>query len=412
MSDEEVRQTDSQVTVAPPPEESATPARDTSMPAPRVEDDEPEAVGGNLFEGSPEPLDTRATGYLSESPPAPPPGSPVDQEPCTGVRKAAVFILSLEEEVASVLLRSLSDRELGQITAEIANLGVVDKETVSGVIREFRELEHLHSMVREGGFDYAVRLVERSFPHDKAKRITHLLSSHRQHFPFSFLESMEIETLVACLEDEHPQTLALVFAHMSPSKTAEVLEKFPAALRRDILERIAGLEGANSGALEKLERTLRKHLDVARFESLGDAGGVKRVAQILRAAGGDGGAFLDDLRQGRPQLADEIDKQLFVFEDVVQLDTKALQAVLKETDTHRLALALKTSADELKDKIFSNLPRRRVEALRDEIELLGPVRFAHVEEARRDILETVFRLEESGQLYISGRGREENRIVY
>jgi flagellar motor switch protein FliG len=412
MSEEEVRQADSPVTVAPPPEESATLVRETSMPAPLVEEDEGEAVGGNLFEGNPESLDSRISGYPSEAPPTPLPGSPVDQEPCTGVRKAAVFILSLEEEVASVLLRSLSDRELGQITAEIANLGVVDKETVSGVIREFRELEHLHGIVREGGFDHAVGLVERSFPHDKAKRIAHLLSSHRQHFPFSFLESMEIETLVACLEDEHPQTLALVFAHMSPSKAAEVLDKFPAALRRDILERIAGLEGANSGALEKLERTLRKHLDAARFESIGDAGGVKRVAQILRAAGGDGGAFLNDLRQGRPQLADEIDKQLFVFDDIVQLDTKALQTVLKEVDTHRLALALKTSADELKDKIFSNLPRRSMEALRDEIELLGPVRFAHVEAARREMLETVFRLEESGQLYISGRGREENRLVY
>jgi flagellar motor switch protein FliG len=416
MSMEDARHTDSPTTVAPAPEDRGALARETPVPLPLVEDDDPEAVGGNLFEIGPEPLDTRATGYPSELPPelpsARPPGHAMDQEPGNGVRKAAVFILSLEEDVASVLLRSLSDRELGLITAEIANLGVVDKETVSGVMREFRELEHLHRVVREGGFECAVRLVERSFPHDKATRIKQLLSSHSQHLPFSFLESMEIETLVACLEEEHPQTLALVFAHLSPSKAAEVLEKFPAALRRDILERIAGLEGANAGALEKLESTLKKHLDAARFESVGDAGGVKRVAQILRAAGGDGGAFLNDLRQGRPQLADEIDKQLFVFEDIVQLDTKALQAVLKEVDTHRLALALKTSADELKDKIFSNLPRRSAEALRDEIELMGPVRFAHVEAARSDILETVFRLEESGQLYISGRGREENRIVY
>jgi flagellar motor switch protein FliG len=332
--------------------------------------------------------------------------------PLTNLKKAAVFILSLDEDVASLLLRCLSDAELGRITSEIAGLGVVDKETVASVIREFRELEQLHSMVREGGLDHAIRLVERSFPRDRAKRIVQLLASHRHHFPFSFLEGMDADTLAGCLGEEHPQTLAVILAHMNPAKAAEILEKLPAALRRDVLERIASLEGASTEALQSLELSLRKHLDAARFESLGDAGGVRAAAEILRAAGGGGVTLLDDLREGRPELAEEIKKHLFVFDDLVTLDDRALQAVLKEIDSRRLALALKNAPDAVRSKILNNLSRRAAETVLEEMDFLGPVRFVEVEAARRAILETVLRLEASGELYLSGRGREEDRIVF
>jgi flagellar motor switch protein FliG len=341
---------------------------------------------------------------------APPAGGAVRS--LTGARKAAVFILYLEEEVASLLLRALSDSDLARITTEIAGLGVVDRDTVAQVIREFTELERLHGMVREGGLDHAIRLVERSFPREKARRIVDLLSEHRQTFPFSFLEEVEVETLMSCLADEHPQTLAVVFAHMLPAKAAEIVERLDPALRRDVLERIAGLEGANAEALEDLERSLRKHLDAVRFEALGEGGGVKALAEILRAADGEGRALLDDLRQGRPDLAEEVGRHLFVFDDIVRLDDRALQAVLKEIDAHRLALSLKNASQAIRAKVLDNVSRRTAEILEEEMDVLGPVRFADVDAARQGILETVLRLEESGQLYISGRGREENRIVY
>ncbi len=374
--------------------------------------------GGNLaFEGksrasgSP-PSSAGAPVYSGSLPVAAAAAAAASVGGLAGIKKAAVFILSLDEDVASLLLRCLSDVELERITTEIAGLGVVDKDTVSQVIREFRELEQIQSMVREGGLEHAIRLVERSFPRDKATRIVQLLASHRQHLPFSFLEGIEAETLFACLGEEHPQTLAVILAHMSPAKAAELLEKLPAPARRDVLERIAGLEGTNTEALRSLELSLRKHLDAARFESLGEAGGVKAAAEILRAAGGGGTSFLDDLREGQPELAEEISRHLFVFEDLVALDDRALQAVLKEIDTRRLALALKNAAEDVKAKVFNNLSRRAVEMVREEMDLRSPVRFVEVEAARRAILETVLRLEAAGQVYISGRGREENRIVY
>ncbi|HVR75894.1 MAG TPA: flagellar motor switch protein FliG [Planctomycetota bacterium] len=341
-----------------------------------------------------------------------PQGAAASPQGVSGARKAAVFILALEEEVASVLLQGLSDEELGRITAEIASLGVVDRETVAAVTREFQELERLQSLVREGGIEHAVRLVRKSFPPDKARRVVQLLAAQRQELPFSFLEGLEVEAMIACLEEEHPQTLAVVLAHMTPVKAAAILERLPPPTRLDILERIAGLEGASAEALEHVQAALKKHLDAARFETLGDAGGVKAAAEILRAAGNEGTAILDDLRAGRPELADEIGKHLFVFDDLLELDDRALQAVLKEIDTRHLALSLKNAREELKAKIFNNLARRAGEILREEMEFLGPVRFMEVETARNAILQIVLRLEESGQLYISGRGREENRIVY
>lgn len=346
---------------------------------------------------------------VSRSPPVS--GVGAMAESLTGLQKAAVFILSLEEDVASVLLRSLTDAELGRITAEIANLGVVDKDTVSSVLREFSKLEHFHSMAREGGLENAMRLVEKTFPAEKARRIGQLLASHRQHYPFSFLEGVEPETLLVCLADEHPQTLAVILAHMNPIKAAEILERLPASEQREVLERVAGLEGTNTEALQSLESSLRKQLEAARFESLGESAGVKAVAEILRAAGG-GASILDGLRQGRPELAEEIGKHMFGFEDLLAVHDRALQLVLKEIDPRRLAVALKNAPDEQLNKVLNNLSRRTAELLREELDGLGPVRFVDIEASRRSILETALKLEAAGQLFISGHSREEDRLVY
>jgi flagellar motor switch protein FliG len=199
---------------------------------------------------------------------------------------------------------------------------------------------------------------------------------------------------------------------MTPAKAAEVLERLPPENRKDVLERIAALDGANAEALEQVQLALRKHLEAAQYESLGDAGGIKAVAEILRASGGGGTAFLDDIRQDEPELADEIGQHLFVFEDLVRLDDRAVQVVLKELDLRLLALALKNASERIKVKVLNNLSRRAADELRLEVARLGPVKFLDVQAAQRAILETVLTLEQSGQLFISGRGCEENRIVY
>jgi flagellar motor switch protein FliG len=381
-----------------------------------------EALMEKRVEGAPDedlPAPSLEEGDARDRTPAPPAvpvaesaGFPPSAGSFPGVKKAAVLILALDEDLASSLLRCLSDAELEHITAEIANLGVVEKETVSSVLREFLKLEELHRVARKGGLQAVVHLLERSFPQDRAKRMLHLLASQRQHHPFSFLEGVEVETLVAFLEEEHPQTLAIILAQMSPAKAAVILEKLPGAQRREVLGRIASLEGTNLEALQSIEMSLRQHLGTTCFEPLRESAGVKLAAEILRAAEGGGTSILEDLKEGQPELAEEIGKHLLVFEDLAMFDDRALQVLLKEVDTQRLALALKNAPDALQARLLDNLSRRAAEMVREEMDLLGPVRFVDVEAARRSILETVLLLESSGRLYISGRGREENRIVY
>jgi flagellar motor switch protein FliG len=228
----------------------------------------------------------------------------------SGPRKAAVFILSLEEDEASLLLQNLGDAEAARITAAIESLGVLDPETVAEVLREFFELRRLHGLVREGGLERALRLVERSFPPDKARRIGQFLRSQRKSMPFSFLETVEAETLHACMADEHPQTIALVLAHLPPDKAAGVLDRLEQPARREVVERIAVLDGASAEAIEGLEEALRKQVESARFQSLEEEAGVRAVARILRASGGGGAALLEDLREGRPDLAEEVGRHL------------------------------------------------------------------------------------------------------
>jgi len=330
-----------------------------------------------------------------------------------GARRAAIFILSLEESVASSLLRRLSDEELSRIAAEIADLGVVDRDSVGEVIHEFDELETLHNMVREGGLDQAVRLVERSFPAERARRIVQTLEASRQKLPFAFLASVDTEILTASLEDEQPQTLAVILAHMIPEQAAELLERLPVDVRREVLERIASIEGTNAEAVRRLEASLDKQLEGVHLDDgVGEAGGVQAVANILRASSSGGVSFLDDLREERPELAEEVHKHLFVFDDLARLDRGALQTALSDLDVECVALALKNSSETLREKILDNLPRRKADALLQELEELGPVRISEVESARDEVVMTILRLEEEGELFVSGRGREENRIVY
>lgn len=339
-------------------------------------------------------------------------GSSRAREAREGARKAAVFILSLDEDDASTILKSLSDEEVRTIAGEIEDLGVVEEKTVASVMQEFSELEQLHALVREGGAQKARQLMERSFSSERAQRIIHVLDAQRQNLPFVFLEEVETDALMAFLEDEHPQTLAVILAHVSPGKSAEILERIGPENRRDVLERIATLEGVNSEALARIERSLQKYLETVRYESLGEAGGIEAVAKILRATAGGGSVFLDDIRQEQPELAEEIDKRLFVFEDLVRLDDRAIQGLLKEFDSRYLALALKKASEAVKLKILNNLNRRAAEGLQEEMEMLGPVRYVDVQSAQQAIVQAILRMEQSGQLFISGRGREENRIFY
>jgi flagellar motor switch protein FliG len=339
-------------------------------------------------------------------------GSGDDVETVTGARRAAIFVLSLEETVATQLLRCLSDDELGCIAAEIAELGVVDTDSVASVMAEFRELERLHGLVREGGLEQAARLVEQSFPQERARRVVRTLEATHQRLSFAFLAGVDTDVLLSALEEEHPQTVCVILSHMVPQQAAELLECMEPERRQDLLERVASLDGVSAEAVRRIEQTLREQLEAARMDAARDAGGIKAVADILRASGGGGASLLDGLRSKRPELADEVDKHLFVFADIARLEDRALQIALAQIDNDCLALALKNAAPNISERILESLSRRSLEAVEDEMNAMGPVRLSEVESAREKVVQAVLRLEAAGEVFIPGRGPEENRLLY
>jgi flagellar motor switch protein FliG len=329
-----------------------------------------------------------------------------------GLRKAAVFILSLDEETASVVLKSLTDKEAEMIAREIAKLGVLDKKEISSVLEEFRDLGKVHDFMRTGGTEQALKLIKKAFPENTANRLIRLLETQKQNVPFGFLKNTETDCLHTFLLEEHPQTIALVLSYASPAKAAEVLSKFPPERQFDIVNRIAHLEHTSPDAIKQVESGMKKYLTSLAFEEFQEIGGVKTVAEILNVIDrSTEKSIIENLENESPELVEEIKKLMFVFEDIMHVDDKGVQNVLKEIDNKQLALALKTASAELKEKIFKNMSQRAAEMLKEEIGYLGPVRVADVENAQQQIVDVVRRLEESGDVIVTGRGGEGDLIV-
>ena len=325
----------------------------------------------------------------------------------SGLTKAAVFILSLNEDAASSVLRSLSDEELSLVAGEIAQIGVVDKETVSTVMGQFLEIREATEIAYEGGVDPASRLLQSALPADRAGQLTELLASCTGGKRFAFLSEVDAASLVACLEEERPQTIAVVLTQMSSARAADVLERLPADQRKDVIRRIASLDGASEECVHLIEQVLRKHFEGARFSSLGERGGVKTAAEILRAAEEQGvSSFFDDLREEKPDLAEKVSKYLFDFNDLARFDDRFLARALKRVDLRDLALALKNSEPKLVGKVSKNLSRRSADVMRKSGERLGPVRLSEVETARSLVLERILSLDEGVRPLSAEHGRD------
>ena len=331
-------------------------------------------------------------------------GDPVADE---GLRKAAILLVTLEEEVASEVFKRLSDKEAKILSQEIIRLGFVDNEQLQNVLEEVREFFGISGVAREGGADHAYNLLRKSFPSDTADRIINLLAEDDQQHPFEFLKNAEVESLYPYLQEEHPQTIALVLAHMEPGKAASVLGRLPADSQSDIVKRIATIEHTSPETIKQVESGLKKSMSSLSFGEIQDVSGVKACAEILNVLDRRvEKTVLESLETDDSELSNEIKKLMFVFEDVVGIDDRGIQAILKEVDNNQLALALKTSTPELQEKILSNMSTGESKALKKEMEFLGPVRVSDVQDAQQGIVEIARRLKEAGEVVIAGRGGE------
>lgn len=329
-----------------------------------------------------------------------------------GMRKAAILLLSMDSETSSKVIRLLPRSTVEDVTHEIAAIDLVDPDVSASVIKEFYSLALARKFVEQGGILHAKRLLQKSLDPEEAGRILKQIENQVNQKPFSFLQKTDSENLLTFIQDEHPQTIALILAHVPAGKASEILVGLQPAKQIEVTSRIATMEQTNPEVIREVEEGLEQRLSGVVSKSLQKVGGVESVAEILNLA--DRSAekhILESLETEDPDLVEQIRRLMFVFEDIILVNDKGIQAVLKEIDNDELSLSLKTASEELRDKIFRNMSDRAVDLVKEDMEYMGPVRITDVEAAQQRIVDVVRRLEDSGEIIIAGRGGEKEIIV-
>lgn len=328
-----------------------------------------------------------------------------------GKNKAAVLLVSLGPERAAEIFKHLRDDEIEELSLEMAKLREVSSETVESVFEEVAENAAAYSFFTEGGVAYARDVLERSLGNDRAQEIIGRLSAVIEMRPFEFLRRTPPEQIHAFLRNEAPQTMALVIANLHTTLAAQVLSLLGETEQAEVAIRIARMSETSPDVIKEVETVIRQKLSNVLSQEYASAGGVKSLAEILNNADRPTERnVLENLAQRNQELADEIRSLLFVFEDIVKLDDRSVQMVLKGVDTKDLALALRGVADDVRDRILANMSQRGAEMLLEEMEYMPPQKRAVVEEAQGRIVAEVRRLEETGALVIA-RGAGEDELV-
>ncbi len=325
-----------------------------------------------------------------------------------GRQKAAILLAALGPELASELLKRMPEREIEKLTAEILSLRAVKPDQREMVLDEFVATAAAYAEVVEGGVDLARDLLSRSLGERRAMEILEKLIALPQGSPFEFIKDADAGYLLNFVRDEHPQTIALVLAHLDPEQAAQVLGQLEAEQQIDVAKRIATMDRTPPDVIREVERVLEGKLESVFAGDLANVGGVKSLVSILNRVDRQvERKILMALAEDSPEVAETAKNMMFVFEDLLTLDDRSIQQVLREVDSADLALALKGASEQVRDALFRNLSKKAAETLREDIEFLGPVRLRHVEEAQRKIVEVIKRLEESGEIVLARPGEEE-----
>lgn len=329
----------------------------------------------------------------------------------TGLRKAAVLLITIGPDLSALLLRQLPQEDIERISSEIANTPAVPPEVKQAVIEEFLELNEAQQYILRGGIKYAREVLERTVGPQRANEIIRKLTESSAIRPFSLMRKTDPRQLLNFISGEHPQTIALILAYLEPEQAAAVLGALPEEQQTDIARRIALMERTSPEIIREVERVLEGRLSSVVGQDFTAVGGVKALVDILnRVDRGTEKTILECLEREDPELAEEVRKRLFVFEDVINLDDNSIRRVLREVDMRDLAYALKGSSDEVRQRIFRNMSQRATEMLQEDMEMLGPVRLRDVEAAQTKIVQIIRRLDETGEIIIS-RGGEDAIVV-
>ncbi len=326
----------------------------------------------------------------------------------TGRQKAAMLIISLGPEKSASIMQHLSDEEIEQITLEIANVRTIKAEDLDKVLEEFSQLYMASQYISQGGVDYAKQVLEKALGNEKALFIINRLSSNLQIKPFDFLRKADPSQLLNFIQGEHPQTIALIVSYLDPQQSAAILSALPAETQADVARRIAIMDRTSPEIIKEVESILERKITSIGTQDYTSAGGIKSIVNILNQVDrSTEKTIMETLDLQDPDLAEEIKKLMFVFEDIIRLDDRSIQLVLREVDSKDMALAIKGSSDEVGEKIKHNMSKRAAKMLEEDIEFLGPVRLRDVEDAQQRIVNVIRRLEDSGEIVISRGGGDE-----
>jgi flagellar motor switch protein FliG len=329
----------------------------------------------------------------------------------TGPQKAAILFLTLGEEVASEVLKNLGDKEIQKITGFMRGMKKITPEEVQLVMNEFYQRTSSGDISLQGDEDYIKRIIARAIGEKRAEEMLKEISAaYMEENPpfFQSLRGIDAKTLVPLISNEHPQVIALILAHLPSERAAQVLSLLPEKLRPEVMLKISQTESIPPEVMEAIDDVLQKKVERIGGKESQKIGGIQRVADVLNQMDTTSQeAILNELEVKNSSLVEEIKQLMFTFEDLVLIDGRGIQTLLKEINNQELALALKTANEEIKNLFFKNMSERAAEMLREDMEVMGPVRLRDVEAAQRNIVKIARKLEQEGKLVISKRGEED-----
>ena len=330
------------------------------------------------------------------------------EEKLTGLQKSAILLIALGPEKSATIFKHLKEEEIEELTLEIANTRSISPQLKEEVVDEFYQVCLAQQYIAEGGIGYAKELLEKALGNEKAMDVIGKLTASLQVKPFEFVRKTEASQLLNFIQDEHPQTIALILSYLSPGQASSIISALPQDRQADVAKRVAMMDRTSPDVIKEVEKILESKLASLVNQDYTIIGGVDQVVEILNAVDrGTEKHIMETLEIEEPELADEIRKKMFVFEDILLLDDRAIQRVLRDVDNNDLALAMKGANEQVQNAIFNNLSKRLATMIKEDMEFMGPVRMKDVEEAQQKIVNIIRKLEDSAEIVISRGGGDE-----
>ncbi|GIO18377.1 flagellar motor switch protein FliG [Oceanobacillus oncorhynchi subsp. incaldanensis] len=329
----------------------------------------------------------------------------------TGRQKAAILLISLGPDVSAQVYKYLSEEEIEKLSLDISSVKKVDSNLKEDILNQFHQIAVAQDYISQGGLGYAKTVLEKAFGKQEASSIINRLTSSLQVRPFDFARKADPQQVLNYIQGEHPQTIALILSYLDAEQSSQILSALPKNVQAEVASRIATMDSTSPEIISQIEQVLEKNISSSMTEDYTQTGGIQTVVEVLNGVDrSTERTILEALESQDPDLAEEIKKRMFVFEDIVTLDNRAIQRVIREVDNDDLRLSLKVASNEVKDIVFQNMSERMVTTFKEEMEFMGPVRLKDVEEAQTRIVNVIRGLEEKGEIVVA-RGGGDDIIV-